>query len=341
MMETLLKQPARTFRLADEVGAGVACDETGVFVGEIPLLERTAAVGRWRSRPLDDLNVALTERYGLQVDLACKVGGLAFVARALDDGDFARAQIATLHLGLPDPPAFYKASIDQVTSLADRLEASGVLAKTFDDTKHPRWPAESPGGVGGQFAPVGSGAADAMDAGARSSDGPAQRPEQSTPTPVGYLEPTPHATMSAGNQALMNAINELRAGDGSRLVFVDGVLLNIRRSGAEISLTVDGALTLHGVYSDRPGVAGFDIRNIQILSSLRDVSFQVLPDTPGGSTELDAEIRIDTQVTGYAADGRPILKSVVAVRYNHTVAVNNRPRWRRGQFYGIWHWGGL
>ena len=91
----------------------------------------------------------------------------------------------------------------------------------------------------------------------------------------------------------------------------------------------------------RQASLGSYIRNIQMLSSTSEISFQVLPDTPGGSTELNAEIRIDTQVIGYATDGKPILKSVVAVCYNHTIAVNNRPKWRRGIFYGIWHWGGM
>jgi hypothetical protein len=68
-MEAHVRQAVR-FSLADEVGAGIACDETGVFVGETPLFERAAADGRWRSRPLDDLNAAVSQRYGLQVDLA-------------------------------------------------------------------------------------------------------------------------------------------------------------------------------------------------------------------------------------------------------------------------------
>ena len=40
--------------------------------------------------------------------------------------------------------------------LALQLQASGLLKEGWDSEKHPRWPAGSPGGIGGEFAPAGS-----------------------------------------------------------------------------------------------------------------------------------------------------------------------------------------
>ena len=192
-MEATLNQQARTFRLADAIGTGVACDGGGCFVGETPLLERVDAAGakpEWRPRPLPDLNAALSRRYGLAVDLASKLAGLAAVGRALDLGDIVRARIAALHLQLPDPPPLAKAAgADDILALAYRLQASGLLDKAWDETKHPRWPAQSPDSAGGRFAPAGEGAADAMAA-------PAP-PKPSHPVQHSAPQPSPLATALA------------------------------------------------------------------------------------------------------------------------------------------------
>jgi hypothetical protein len=74
----------RSFRLADKGGAGVRCDDDGLFVGETPLLKRGSDAGSvWRPRPLGALNDAVGDRYGLPVDLAAKLRGLTSVAGAL------------------------------------------------------------------------------------------------------------------------------------------------------------------------------------------------------------------------------------------------------------------
>jgi len=39
---------------------------------------------------------------------------------------------------------------------AYQLRASSLLKEDWDPAKHPRWPAGSPGGVGGEFAPAGT-----------------------------------------------------------------------------------------------------------------------------------------------------------------------------------------
>jgi hypothetical protein len=156
-----LVQFERQFRLLNKPGAGVCCDENGLFVGEAPLLERARGPGgrdQWRPRSLVELNRDLSECYGLPVEFTSKVAGLAAVTRALERGDVVHAQNVALHLQLPDPPTLAKSAPDarEVVDLARWLQASGLLKVDWNPAKHPRWPAESPGGVGGQFAPAGA-----------------------------------------------------------------------------------------------------------------------------------------------------------------------------------------
>jgi hypothetical protein len=93
--------------------------------------------------------------YGVPVDFGAKVERLAAIARALDRGDLLHAHIATLHLQIPDPPALAKGaqSANELVALAKELYASGMLKRDWDPSKHPRWPAGSPDGTGGRFAP--------------------------------------------------------------------------------------------------------------------------------------------------------------------------------------------
>lgn len=87
-----------------------------------------------------------------------KNGGLAAVSRALNRGDLLHAQIATLHLQIPDPPPPTKSpqNAQEIVDLARQLQASGLLKEDWDSSKHPRWPAGSPDSIGGRFAPAGA-----------------------------------------------------------------------------------------------------------------------------------------------------------------------------------------
>jgi hypothetical protein len=86
------------------------------------------------------------------------MGGLTAIARALDRGDLVHALIAAPHLQFPDPPDLAKSAptVREVIDLARSLRASGLLKDDWDPTKHPRWPAGTPGSIGGEFAPRGS-----------------------------------------------------------------------------------------------------------------------------------------------------------------------------------------
>jgi hypothetical protein len=64
--------------------------------------------------------------------MTAKAGGIAVAARALDDGNIALAQIATVHLQLPPIPAFAKGGgrTDETIALAALLHRSGILKIT-------------------------------------------------------------------------------------------------------------------------------------------------------------------------------------------------------------------
>jgi hypothetical protein len=158
--EAPLTQLGRRFGLSNELGSGVWCDENGVFVGGVPLLEQSgfrSGPDQWQPRPVFDLNRDLSGCYGLPVEFTPKIGGLAAASRALNRGDMLHAQIATMHLQIPDPPPLTKSprSAEETIDLARQLRASGLLKADWDPTKHPRWPAGSPSGIGGEFAPAG------------------------------------------------------------------------------------------------------------------------------------------------------------------------------------------
>ena len=74
--EIPLSQIGRRFGLSDERGSGVSCDEKGVFVGAVPLLELChgrKGLEQWRPRAAADLNRDLSKRYGLPVEFNAKL----------------------------------------------------------------------------------------------------------------------------------------------------------------------------------------------------------------------------------------------------------------------------
>jgi hypothetical protein len=152
----------RRFALSDSKEAGICCRNDGVFVGGVPLLQHTSSADgleKWQPRPLPDLNLDLSKRYRLPIEFAEQFDSLRGIARALSCGDLLHAQIATLHLRIPNPPTLTKFAHagGDVNDLARQLRASGLLKIDWDPAKHPRWPAGSPGSVGGEFAPADGG----------------------------------------------------------------------------------------------------------------------------------------------------------------------------------------
>jgi len=127
----------------------------------VPLLEQggsQSGVDQWQPRPVSDLNRELGECYGMPIEFNRKMDGLRAIAQALGRGDLIHAQIATLHLQFPDPPLLAKTrqTPGEIVNLARQLQTSGLLKADWDPSKHPHWPAGSPDGIGGEFAPAGT-----------------------------------------------------------------------------------------------------------------------------------------------------------------------------------------
>ncbi len=146
----------REFRLSPAGrGCGVSCDANGAFVGAVPLLKRSRLHGNdhWEARNCQQLSKQLSSEFGLPIDLSSKMAGLDAVARALSDGDIARAQIATVLLAMPEPPALSKSARprSEAVKLIRDLYWSDLLK--WDPDEHPRWAAGAADSQGGQFAP--------------------------------------------------------------------------------------------------------------------------------------------------------------------------------------------
>jgi hypothetical protein len=318
----------RIFRLADAPGVGVTCDRAGLFVGRTALLECDAA-GTWRPRQLADINSDLTCEYGVPIHFAAKQAGLAVVARALQVDNIELAQIATLNLQLPDPPLLAKAKRSEkgVVDLVGMLQMSGMLAKAWDADKHPRWPAATPGSIGGQFAP------------SSDSEGEAQAAARVVGTNGPVLNPAPNAPFDSANKQLADAINALRSGDGARQISLRPTRLDIVRSGSRISVAVGRFARLTGQWADAPaGEPGIDILGLQVRTSLPALSVVVFPDAPGGSTSLDAQIRV-VQWPSHGPNGHPVTRSFIMVRYSHTLSLRlggiEVRRFSKDRFYGF------
>jgi hypothetical protein len=101
----------QTYRLAARGGSGLACDDAGVALGPVVLIDSAKRQGRriYRTRPADEIARTLALAYApfTADDLAWRLAGLDVAARALEGGDLALATVATVLLKLPPltPPA--------------------------------------------------------------------------------------------------------------------------------------------------------------------------------------------------------------------------------------------
>ena len=159
------------FRLSPLGKGGVSCDEDGAFVGAVPMLVRTRQARQGRMAPArlrrslqgDERAIRPACRYVVEDGAVSES-----IANALNEGDMARAQVATLLLRMPNPPSLSKGapSRQEMIKLAGELHWSGVLKADWDPDQHPRWPADAPDSQGGQFAPKGDDPAAGQSAGA-------------------------------------------------------------------------------------------------------------------------------------------------------------------------------
>jgi hypothetical protein len=125
---------ARWFRLATKPdGARMRCDENGAFWGPVSLITKTAnTTGRqsWVPRAVNQLERELTALSELPIDLASKENGLNAVARALNDGNIALAQIAMLNLQLPDLPDQQRPLHQSICSKSRAASGKAAFSRT-------------------------------------------------------------------------------------------------------------------------------------------------------------------------------------------------------------------
>ncbi|HML06641.1 MAG TPA: hypothetical protein VK430_00735 [Xanthobacteraceae bacterium] len=137
-----------------EDNLGLCCSEDGLVLGRTPLIERRGQ--RFIVREGREIERLLSRGYGTGSALVMDrlMPGLATVAFALNANDQCLAQIAAVHLRIPDLPN---------EDARREMEAEDILLKSAnwdpahkaspDDPKHPGWPAGTEGGRGGKFRP--------------------------------------------------------------------------------------------------------------------------------------------------------------------------------------------
>ncbi len=94
-------------RLVPRGGVGLCCDEEGVALGPVPLIAASRdASGRrqYETRSTEEIVDALQLAFGqLPEDIVRRgVSGLGRIVKALAAGDYARAAIAAVQIGLPE-----------------------------------------------------------------------------------------------------------------------------------------------------------------------------------------------------------------------------------------------
>jgi hypothetical protein len=107
-------------------GRGLRCDRDGLFFAGIALLERDAE-DQFRSIPATTIRKALSGAYRADGNWESRIRSVDVVAKALNNGDVARAMMAAVLMRLPEPDSGIRiAGVD------------GVLAKAGFDPDEPR-----------------------------------------------------------------------------------------------------------------------------------------------------------------------------------------------------------
>lgn len=123
------------WRLSDsgDQALGLWCSEDGLYLGRTPLVERRG--GWYAVRSQAELARLFRRAYGDCAALERRVlAGLVTAASALNDKNLPLAQIAALHLRLPDfPDLITWAKVEAEDRLVKSRQASD-----WDETEHPR-----------------------------------------------------------------------------------------------------------------------------------------------------------------------------------------------------------
>jgi len=102
----MTKPSIREFKLASRGGDGLhpCLDERGAFVGDGVALLTKDSFGDFAPLPRRELETILSAGYKIAVDLGSRMHGLAALANALNQGDYALAAIILAQLQFPALP---------------------------------------------------------------------------------------------------------------------------------------------------------------------------------------------------------------------------------------------
>lgn len=190
---------------------GMHCSAAGAFVNNVPLLRRVSAkVGRqnWAPRDPDLLSVDLGSGYCLEIEAKQLLPEFTILAKALNKGDLSAAAAILATMDLPAFPKRTNGRLNRAeqSPLAKTLRELSLLKgdeapKNPDfEERHPRQPKNSPGGVGGQFAPK--------------------------PQAAASPEPPTQSGLSPAARAALKAIVRLAKKYGWAVLFPEGITLN-------------------------------------------------------------------------------------------------------------------
>lgn len=126
---------------------GLSCDSEGLLLaGNCRLIAAALTPDGqvfFRARPPDEINAVLSAGYGAAVDISDGYPKIERLAGYMSRGEWTRAVLAALNLRLPELP-------DQAAARRV-LEADWLLKLAWNSDLHPRWPAHSQEGRGGEF----------------------------------------------------------------------------------------------------------------------------------------------------------------------------------------------
>lgn len=83
-------------------GRGLRCDDDGLFLGRVPLLQRDGR-GHFEARPVTELQKILHRAYGADTNWQSCARSAELVAKALNKGEMARAMMTAVLMRLPEP----------------------------------------------------------------------------------------------------------------------------------------------------------------------------------------------------------------------------------------------
>lgn len=178
------------YRLTARGGVGLACDEHGIALGPVVLVEALAAGGGrvFRPRPAEEIARTLAQAYDdlAPGDIARCLASLDVAAKALEARDLTKASVAAVLLKLPD------LSVEGFAKLAADPSLKKCSPTQLRDERG-RWTGDSHND-GGASVPIADASEGMSDAGGSLSQPSANDMVATPPIPSRVAPPPPPGT---------------------------------------------------------------------------------------------------------------------------------------------------